>query len=141
MLYLSADMGKPHRIQTAFISEDEVKSVSDFIKKHNEPSVSDIALTGNASSESPNAIFSASLEDEEVDDDLFVEAKRTVEEAGKASTSFLQRKLRIGYSRAARLMDILEERGVIGAADGARPRDVLTAARSGDVAEVAEDDA
>ena len=59
-------------------------------------------------------------------DDLFAEAKQIVEEAGKASTSYLQRKLRIGYARAARLMDILEDKGIIGAADGARPRDVLT---------------
>ena len=126
MLYQSADMGKPHRIQTAYISEEEVKGVVDFIKKHNEPSVSDIALIGNVAPDSPNAIFSASLEDNDVDDDLFAEAQAIIEEAGKASTSYLQRKLRIGYARAARLMDILEERGVIGAADGARPRDVLT---------------
>ena len=125
MLYQSADMSKPHRIQTAYISEEEVKNVVNFIKKHNEPSVSDIAISGNVS-ESPNPIFSASLENEEVDDDLFEEAKQTVEEAGKASTSYLQRKLRIGYARAARLMDVLEEKGVIGPQDGARPRDVLT---------------
>ncbi|MFQ5541101.1 MAG: DNA translocase FtsK, partial [Candidatus Paceibacteria bacterium] len=56
------------------------------------------------------------------------EARRTVEEAGKASTSFLQRKLRIGYARAARLMDILEENGIIGPADGAKPREVFSAA-------------
>ncbi|MBV9349827.1 MAG: cell division protein FtsK, partial [Patescibacteria group bacterium] len=120
-------MSKPHRIQTAYISEEEVKSVADFIKKNNQPSVSDIAFSGNVS-DSPNALFSASLEDEDVDDDLFAEAKQIVEEAGKASTSYLQRKLRIGYARAARLMDLLEEKGIIGAADGARPRDVLTAA-------------
>lgn len=125
MLYQSADMGKPHRIQTAYISETEVKNVVDFIRKHNEPSVSDIAISGNIP-DAPNAIFSASLEDDDVDDDLFAEAKQIVEEAGKASTSYLQRKLRIGYARAARLMDILEEKGVIGAADGARPREVLT---------------
>ncbi|MBI3573501.1 hypothetical protein HY090_00435 [Candidatus Kaiserbacteria bacterium] len=125
MLYQSADMGKPHRIQTAYISEQEVKNVVDFIKKHNEPSVSDIAFSGNIP-DSPNAIFSASLENEDVDDDLFAEAKQIIEEAGKASTSYLQRKLRIGYARAARLMDILEEKGIIGGADGARPRDVLT---------------
>ena len=52
-------------------------------------------------------------------------AKRAVEEAGRASTSYLQRKLKIGYSRAARLMDVLEERGVIGPADGAKPREIL----------------
>jgi DNA segregation ATPase FtsK/SpoIIIE-like protein len=65
---------------------------------------------------------------DDADDDLYLEAKAAVEEAGRASTSYLQRKLRIGYSRAARLMDILEEKGVIGAADGARPRDVLSRA-------------
>jgi S-DNA-T family DNA segregation ATPase FtsK/SpoIIIE len=123
MLYQSADMSKPHRIQTAFISENEVKAIVNYIRKHNEPSVDGIALSANIP-DSPNAIFSASLEDEDVDDDLFAEAKQIVEEAGKASTSYLQRKLRIGYARAARLMDILEERGAIGPSDGARPREV-----------------
>jgi S-DNA-T family DNA segregation ATPase FtsK/SpoIIIE len=68
--------------------------------------------------------------DDDVDDDLYMQAKASVEEAGRASTSYLQRKLRIGYSRAARLMDLLEEKGVIGAADGSRPRDVLSRAGS-----------
>ncbi len=125
MLYQSADMPKPHRIQTAFISENEVKAVVAYIKKHNEPTVDGIALTGTTS-DTPNPIFSGSLEDDDVDDDLYAEAKQIVEEAGKASTSYLQRKLRIGYARAARLMDLLEDKGVIGPADGARPRDVLT---------------
>jgi len=125
MLFQSADMSKPHRIQTAFISESEVKTVVEYIRKHNEPSLDSITLSSNTP-DSPNAIFSASLEDDDVDDDLFAEAKQIVEEAGKASTSYLQRKLRIGYARAARLMDILEDKGIIGAADGARPRDVLT---------------
>lgn len=124
MLYLSGDMAKPHRIQTAFISEQEVKKVVDYIKKNNDANLDEITLSGNAH-ESPNAIFSASLEDD-TDDDLYAEAKQIVEEAGKASTSFLQRKLRVGYARAARLMDLLEERGIIGPADGAKPRDVLT---------------
>ena len=61
----------------------------------------------------------------EDDDDLYEDAKQTVIEAGKASTSYIQRKLRVGYARAARLMDILESRGVIGPADGAKPREVL----------------
>ncbi len=138
MLYQSSDMPKPHRIQTAFISENEVKAVVEYIRKNNEPSVDGIALSGTTS-DTPNPIFSASLEDDAEEDDLFQEAKQIVEEAGKASTSYLQRKLRIGYARAARLMDILEQKGVIGPADGARPRDVLTGsgnAGAGDSEEV-----
>jgi len=73
----------------------------------------------------PNDAMMLAMEDDS-DDDLYSEAKAAVEEAGRASTSYLQRKLRIGYSRAARLMDILEEKGVIGPADGSRPRDILS---------------
>lgn len=124
MLFQSADMAKPHRIQTAFISENEVKEVTAYIKKNNERSTDDIAITAQANDASPNALFSATMDD--ADDDMYADAKQTVEEAGKASTSLLQRKLRIGYARAARLMDILEEKGVIGPQDGARPREVLT---------------
>ncbi|MEK7613438.1 MAG: DNA translocase FtsK 4TM domain-containing protein [Patescibacteria group bacterium] len=131
MLYLSGDMAKPHRIQTAYISEQEVKKVVDFIKKNNESNLDEITISNNTQ-ESPNALFSASLEEDDVDDELYLEAKRTVEEMGKASTSYLQRKLRIGYARAARLMDILEERGVIGPADGAKPREVLTVEAQGE---------
>jgi len=130
MLFQSADMAKPHRIQTAFVSENEVKEIANFIKKHNEPSVDDIAITSQGNDASPNALFSATMDDG-ADDDLFEEAKQTVEEAGKASTSLLQRKLRVGYARAARLMDVLEAKGIIGPQDGARPRDVLTVSRGG----------
>ena len=63
--------------------------------------------------------------DDEIDDDMYEEAKDVVKAAGKASASLLQRRLRIGYARAARLLDMLEERGVIGPADGAKPRQVL----------------
>ena len=80
------------------------------------------------------SIFSATLESEDSfygdDDELYEEARSTVMGAGKASTSFLQRKLRIGYARAARLMDMLEERGVIGPGDGAKPREVIGAPQS-----------
>jgi len=122
MLYLSSDMQKPVRLQTAFISEDEVKKVVANIKRNNAGSIPSLDL-GNGANE-PNDTIMLATEDDE--DDLYVDAKASVEEAGRASTSYLQRKLRIGYSRAARLMDILEERGVIGPADGSRPRDVLT---------------
>jgi len=73
-----------------------------------------------------NSIFDASF-DEEMgdDDDLYEQAREIVVQAGKGSTSYIQRKLRVGYARAARLMDMLEERGVIGPADGAKPREVI----------------
>jgi S-DNA-T family DNA segregation ATPase FtsK/SpoIIIE len=131
MLYLSSDMQKPVRIQTAFISESEVKKVAHYIKSHNAGDLSSLALDGAASAANdgmggPNDAISMALEDDEVDDDLYADAKAAVEEAGRASTSYLQRKLRIGYSRAARLMDLLEQKGVIGAADGSKPREVLS---------------
>ena len=140
MLYLSSDMQKPVRIQTAYIAEGEVKKVVQFIKQHNAGSLGALDLGGGTNGagvhEANDAITMAS-EDDDVDDDLYSQAKEAVEEAGRASTSYLQRKLRIGYSRAARLMDLLEEKGVIGAADGSRPRDILS--RGGSTATVGAD--
>lgn len=126
MLYMSADMQKPVRIQTAFISEGEVKKVVSYIKQNNAGSLGSLDLGGAPSSTEPNDAIMLGGADDDVDDDMYMEAKAAVEEAGRASTSYLQRKLRIGYSRAARLMDLLEEKGVIGPADGSRPRDVLS---------------
>ncbi len=127
MLYMSSDMQKPVRIQTAYIAEAEVKKVVSYIKQHNAGTLGGLDLGGGPGVQvEANDAVMMSLEDDDADDDLYMDAKAAVEEAGRASTSYLQRKLRIGYSRAARLMDILEEKGVIGAADGSRPRDVLT---------------
>ncbi|MEK7145036.1 MAG: DNA translocase FtsK 4TM domain-containing protein [Patescibacteria group bacterium] len=130
MLYLSSDMQKPVRIQTAFISENEVKKVVSYIKSHNAGDLSSIDFgNGNIVSE-PNDVIGlvngSFGSDDDIDDDLYEDARATVEAAGRASTSYLQRKLKIGYSRAARLMDVLEEHGVIGPADGSKPREVLT---------------
>ncbi len=130
MLYLGGEMSKPTRIQCAFISEAEVKEVAKYLVSAHMDDLSNdtINLSENATKD-PNAIFSSSLDEPEGagddDDDMYEDAKRVVMEAGKASTSYIQRKLRIGYSRAARLMDLLEERGVIGPADGAKPRAVV----------------
>lgn len=132
MLYLSSDMQKPVRLQTAYIAEAEVKKVVAHIKQHNAGSLGSLDLGGGQGNgghpAEPNdaLMLGGSAMDDDADDDLYMDAKAAVEEAGRASTSYLQRKLRIGYSRAARLMDILEEKGVIGPADGSRPRDVLT---------------
>lgn len=144
MLYLSADMQKPVRLQTAYISETEVKKVVSYIKGHNAGMLGGLDLGApNGNSEGGGSSINDAImmggADEDVDDDLYLEAKAAVEEAGRASTSYLQRKLRIGYSRAARLMDLLEEKGVIGAADGSRPRDVLSKAGAGAAAAADEE--
>jgi DNA segregation ATPase FtsK/SpoIIIE, S-DNA-T family len=123
MLFLSGELAKPQRLQSAFISEEELKKVVDYLKsQHDAQELSSIDLTGDGKS-NPDAFFESGNMDD--DDDLYEDAKQAVIEAGKASTSYIQRKLRVGYSRAARLIDILEERGVIGPADGAKPREIL----------------
>lgn len=126
MLFLSNEMSKPRRIQAPYIAESEVKKVVQFIAKHNDAPLSGVDFSDGGGGErgAPNSIFSA-MEDEDVDDDKYAEAKAAVLEAGKASTSYLQRKLGIGYSRAARLIDILEEKGVIGPGSGSKPREVI----------------
>ncbi len=132
MLYSSGE-AQPERLQSAFISEAEVKKVVKYLADAYKDEVSEeIALTAGSIAVD-KSIFSAqggpasgweSL-DEPDDDELYEEARACVMEAGKASTSYLQRKLKLGYARAARLMDKLEERGVIGPGDGAKPREVL----------------
>lgn len=125
MLYSCAESPHPERLQSAFISEEEVKKVVEYLKKaYIDEIPNTIELSGNI--EKGNSLFSDSLSDDEGgDDDLYEDARMTVIEAGKASTSYLQRKLGIGYARAAKLIDMLEERHVIGAGNGAKPRDVL----------------
>ncbi len=125
MLYLSGEMSKPTRVQAPFVSEKEVKAVVEYLSKSYEAELDDeIDLTeGSDPSIFEASVFDESAEDD--DDDMYSEAKRVVVEAGKGSTSYLQRKLRVGYARAARLMDMLEERGVVGPAEGSKPREVL----------------
>ncbi|MEI8174319.1 MAG: DNA translocase FtsK 4TM domain-containing protein [bacterium] len=126
MLYSSGE-AQPERLQSAFISENEVKKVVKYLADAYKDEISaEITLTSGSIS-ADKSIFESTLEnnDEEDDDEMYEEARACVIEAGKASTSYLQRKLKLGYARAARLMDKLEERGVIGPGDGAKPREVL----------------
>jgi len=126
MLFLSGELAKPFRLQNSYVTENELKKVVDYLIKQSDAHELDaIDLDGNGGNSNPDALFS-SVEEDEDDDELYGDAKQAVQSAGKASTSYLQRKFRIGYSRAARLIDILEERGVIGPADGSRPREVYT---------------
>ena len=146
MLYMSADMQKPVRLQTAYIAEGEVKKVAEYIKKHNAGSLDalDLGAGQNGTGHEPNDAITSSMsfddnDGDDSDDDLYEDAKAAVEEAGRASTSYLQRKLRIGYSRAARLMDILESKGVIGPADGSRPREIVSGAPPAEAAATGEE--
>jgi len=127
MLYLSGDMSKPIRIQSAFISEQEVKRVVKYLSdRYADEIPTDINLTTDelSSGGNKNALFSSDFDSD--DDDLYEDARQAVIDAGKASTTYLQRKLKIGYARAARLMDMLEERGVVGPGEGAKPREVYS---------------
>jgi DNA segregation ATPase FtsK/SpoIIIE, S-DNA-T family len=128
MLFQGADMAKPIRLQSAYITETETKKVAKYLADtYKDEIMGEINLA--TPEVGKDAIFSANLEDDDdigEEDDMYEQAKETVIETGKASTSFLQRKLGIGYSRAARLMDILEKKGVIGPANGAKPREVYT---------------
>jgi S-DNA-T family DNA segregation ATPase FtsK/SpoIIIE len=134
---MSGDMSKPQRIQSAYISENEVKNVVKYlIDTYADELPNEINLTEGA--QDKNAIFESSFGDEggADEDDLYEEARDIVIKAGKASTSYLQRKLRIGYARAARLIDMLEERGVIGPGDGAKPREVIALVGAGKMSEL-----
>lgn len=139
MLYLSGEMSKPIRLQSPYISENEVKKVAEYLGQQSQDEVpSEINLEGSVGAENKNVLFGQ--DDADVDDDLYEEARETVIRAGKASTSFLQRKLRIGYARAARLIDILEEKQVIGPGEGAKPREVLIKPEGGYVTDSEEDE-
>jgi len=121
MLFLQGDLSKPVRIQGAYLTEEEVKRAVQFIQDQaiisDDEDGNDIDINASSFADVPNS-------NSTIDDDLYEEAKEIVLQAGKASASLLQRRLRIGYARAARLIDILEEQKVVGPADGARPREV-----------------
>ena len=124
MLLLTPSMSKPKRIQGAWVTDDEVVKIADHLRMQREPQYNDeiiaqpVQLNGKGGIVMDHDAGSA-------DSDMYKDAVRVVVEAGKASTSLLQRRLRIGYGRAARIIEEMEEQGIIGAQEGSRPRDVL----------------
>ncbi len=123
MMFASADTPKPRRIQGAYTDETETKPVTDYLRSAREPQYNEEVLAQEVHVGSGGGGGGGDFGGG--NDDLFEEAADTVIRSGKASASLLQRRLRVGYARAARLLDLLEERGVVGPADGARPRAVL----------------
>ncbi len=117
MLYQSPTKSFPVRIQGAFISEEEISGMVEYLEKYGDPVYIDIE----------QALFDAtesSREEDGCDDELFLDALKIVEETRKASASYLQRRLSIGYNRAARIIELMESRGYIGPQQGSRPREV-----------------
>jgi len=129
MLFSSAKSAKISRLQCPYVSEKEVKKVTDFViaqkEKVEEPQSVLVQNLKDALSQPDPKDAKETAEFFGDDDPLFEDVKRIVLETQKASASFLQRRLRIGYSRAARLIDMLEEKGLVGPADGAKPREVF----------------
>lgn len=121
MLFLSGDTAKPRRVQGTFVSDKEVRKAVEFLTKQIEP---DYSANVTQSRTAQGNLWSSGG-DSSVDDDLYESAKEIIIQSGKASASLLQRRLRVGYARAARLLDMLEENSVVGPGDGAKPRDVL----------------
>lgn len=141
MLYLSSDSSKPRRIQGVYVSEKEIKRVVDYIADKNplpsEPESIEQRQILSPYSGSPigrNNNLSSDLEfssdnfsnDDYSDEEMLASAKEVIFQAKKASASLLQRRLKVGYARAARILDILEEKGLISAGDGAKPREVYS---------------
>ncbi|HEU4914737.1 MAG TPA: DNA translocase FtsK 4TM domain-containing protein [Candidatus Saccharimonadales bacterium] len=124
MLLLTSDMPKPKRVQGAFISDEETGKVTDFIRMQRPPEYDDEIISQPVQLNGKGGVV-ADVGGNDADDDMWRDAVQVVIEGRKASTSLLQRRLRIGYGRAARLIETMEEQGIVGPADGARPREVL----------------
>jgi len=127
MLYLPTGSSRLHRIHGALIGEEEVSAVCEFWRSQAKAKYNDELLKPPPKEEGDPSLggFSGEAGAEDVDDDQYQEAVRVVLEMGRASTSALQRRLRVGYGRAARLLDVMEKDGIIGPPDGPRPREVL----------------
>ena len=126
MLYLGGEMSKPIRLQSAYISESEVKRVVKYlVDEYKDQIMDEINLTPVEAGQS--AAFDSMMEQDSIEDDdeLLEAVKAEVITSRKASTSYIQRKFGVGYSRAAKLIDALQERGVVGPQNGSKPREVL----------------
>lgn len=123
MLFATPDMPKPKRVQGALIEGAEVHKVADFLRMQRPPQYDDEVISQPVQIGSGRGGVVAEMDS--ADEPIFQDAVRVVVEARKASTSLLQRRLRIGYGKAARLVETMEEQGIVGPADGSRPREVL----------------
>ncbi|HXX21430.1 MAG TPA: DNA translocase FtsK [Candidatus Acidoferrum sp.] len=127
MLFLPAGSSRLHRIHGPYVHESEVLAVCDFWREQAKAIYNEELLKPPKDENATSAVGTADAEggEDDVDDELYQDAVRVCCEMGRASTSTLQRRLRIGYGRAARLIDLMEKDGIVGPADGSKPREVL----------------
>jgi S-DNA-T family DNA segregation ATPase FtsK/SpoIIIE len=125
MLMLTPSMSKPKRIQGAWVTDEEVVKISDHLRAQSPPQYNDEVVSMPVVLNGKGGVVMDFDNNGDGDDDMYRDAVRVVIDSGKASSSLLQRRLRVGYARAARLIENMEEQGIIGPADGARPREVL----------------
>ena len=124
MLFFPSGAPKPSRVQGAFVSDDEVEKIVSFIKSNGTATYSEDILESIENNNKSDKELTESTEDDDTDPFL-MDAIQTVVETGQASTSFIQRKFKVGYARAGRIIDQMEERGVISGYQGSKPREVL----------------
>jgi S-DNA-T family DNA segregation ATPase FtsK/SpoIIIE len=124
MLMKTVTMPKPKRIQGAWVTDEEVGKITDHLRMQSAPQYNDEIISQPVQLNGKGGVV-MDMDGGSGGDDMFRDAVRAVIEGRKASTSYLQRRLRIGYSRAARIIEEMEEQGIIGPADGSRPREVL----------------
>jgi S-DNA-T family DNA segregation ATPase FtsK/SpoIIIE len=124
MLMLTPSMSKPKRIQGAWVTDEEVMKITDHLRLQSPPQYNNEVVSQPVQLNGKGGVV-MDFDSAGGTDDMYKDAVRCVIESGKASASLLQRRLRVGYARAARLIEEMEEQGIIGPADGARPRDVL----------------
>ncbi len=125
MLYKTTDIPRPMRVQGALITGDETNKLCDFLRMQRPPSYNDEVMSQPVQLNGRGGVVADHGGGDEADSEIYKDAVRVVIEGGKASTSLLQRRLRIGYGKAARIIETMEEQGIISAADGNRPREVL----------------
>ena len=121
MLFMPIDASKPQRIQGCYLSETETNALVEYLKEQERPEFT-ITLGESSGDSGPGGSGGGS---DEVDDQFFEQAVRLVVNNGQASTSMLQRRFRIGYTRAARIVEMMEERGIVGPLNGAKPREIM----------------
>ena len=125
MLFFPSGAPKPSRVQGAFVSDDEVEKIVDFIKSNGTATYSEDILESIENSNKTDKEIATEVDPDDDTDPFLMDAIQTVVETGQASTSFIQRRFKVGYARAGRIVDQMEERGVISGYQGSKPREVL----------------